>query len=307
MTIQRFETETRRLARDYLSQPPIPIFTQGANLARTAFERIQGGHQHLFQTRDLYLAAGRLSALLAWISGDLGQAAAAAEHARAAWVCADQADHPGLRAWSMSVASKLAFWDGDHPAAAECARAGQRYAATGTALVMLACQEADALKTMGRVREAEAAVEQARAFRGQIDTPDEVGGLFSCGLARQANYEIGVHLSAARPREALAAAVQADGAFASGDQWAYGTWAQVRFGAALAHVMLGSIDGAEENLMPVLAMPVDRRLDTLARRAAEVAHLLKLPKLGRSREARELVSKIDDYRNSRVTVREIAR
>jgi transcriptional regulator with XRE-family HTH domain len=305
MSLQRFETETRRLARDYLSQSPLPIVTQTANLARMAFDLIQGGHQYLSQTRELYVAAGRLSALLSWMSGDLGQPAAAAEHARAAWICADQADHPTLRAWAMSVASKAAFWDCDYMSAAESARAGQQYAATGTALVMLACQEADALKALGRLREAEDAVSRAKAARDRVNLSDEIGGLFSCGPARQANYEIGVHLAAGRPQQAIAAASDADQAYASGDQWAYGTWAQIRFGAALANIMLNNLDAASENLEPVLAMPPDRRLDTLARRANEVVRLLTVPKLERSREALELVDRIGDYCRSRRTVREI--
>jgi len=292
MNLQRFETETRRLARDYLSQAPVPIFSQTATLARSAFDLIQGGHQYLYQTRELYVAAGRLSALLSWMSGDLGQMAAAAEHARATWVCADQADNATLRAWAMSVASKAAYWDGDYLSAVECARNGQQYAATGTALVMLACQEADALKAVGRVREAENAIDRAKAAREQVNAPDDVGGLFSCGRARQANYEIGVHLAAARPKQAISAATEAEDAFASGDLWAYGTWAQIRIGAALAHIMLDNIGGAGQYLEPVLSMPPDRRLDTLDRRAGEVVHVLTRPRIERSREARELVGKV---------------
>ncbi len=307
MNLQRFETETRRLARDYLSQSPLPIFTKTADLARTAFDLLQSGHQHLSQTRELYVAAGRLSALLSWISGDLGQPAAAAEHARAAWICADQADNSTLRAWAMSVASKAAFWDNDYASAAESACAGQRYAAAGTALVMLACQEADALKALGHVREAEDAVSRAKTMRDQIDSSDDLGGLFSCGPARQANYEIGVHLAAGRPQHAITAAGEAEEAYASGDQWAYGTWAQIRFGAALAHIMLNKLDAADEDLEPVFAMPPDRRLDTLAKRAWEVVSLLTVRKLERSREARELVDRINDYCSSRRTVREITR
>src|SRR5262249_38031602 len=83
MNLQRFEIETRRLAREYLLKSPLPVFEQAASLGRTAFDLIKNGHQHLSQTRELYIAAGRLSALLSWMSGDLGQSAAAAEHAPA--------------------------------------------------------------------------------------------------------------------------------------------------------------------------------------------------------------------------------
>ena len=170
---------------------------------------------------------------------------------------------------------------------------------------MLACQEADALKALGKVREAEDAVLRAKAIRDHITASDEVGGLFSCGPARQANYEIGVHLAAGRPGDAVVAANEADDAYLSGDQWAYGTWAQIRIGAALACIMLSDLAEARRNLQPVLPMQPDKRLDTLARRTNEVVQLLKTPKLHGSREARELIEQIDDFRNSRRIVREI--
>lgn len=307
MNIQRLETETRRLSRDYLSQSPLPIFRQTAELTRVAFTLIQEGHQHLFQTRELYVAAGRLSALLSWISGDLGQPAAAAEHARVAWICADQADHPTLRAWAMSVTSKAAFWDDDYVSAVESARAGQSYAAKGTALVMLACQEADALKAMGHIAEADHAVSTAKATRDRIKLSDDVGGLFSCGPARQANYEMVVHLAASRPQEAIRAADLADDAYRTGDQWAYGTWAQIRLSSAKAHIMLDDLDAAGEALSPVWEMPPEKRLDTIARRAGEVVGLLAAPRLKGSRKALELADRIESYCRAGRTVRELTR
>lgn len=302
--LHRFEIETRRLAKAYLSQSPVSVYTQTASLAHAAFDLVQG-HQHLSQTRELYVAAGRLSALLSWISGDLGHPAAAAEHARVAWICADQADDPTLRAWAMCVASKAAFWDGDYRSATQYARNGLRYRATGTVLVILACQAADALKNSGEIAVAEQAIAMAHDLREQVATPDEIGGLFSCGVARQTNYAVGVHLAAARARTALTAASEAECALASADQWAYGTWAQIRFGAALAHIMLDNVDGAAESLGPVLAMPPDQHLDTLTRRASEVVHALAPSRLARSSEVRDLVARIEDYRNYRPTVQEI--
>src|SRR5262249_54135907 len=157
--------------------------------------------------------------------------------------------------WAMVVASKAAFWDGDFAFAAECARNGQQHAATGTALVMLACQEGDAFQQMGLISEADGAVERAKEAREHIVGADDVGGLFSCGSARRANYELAVHLAARRPQDAIAAAEDAREAFASGDQWAYGTWAQVHFGLAQAQIMLNNLDVAGNVLDPVLSMP----------------------------------------------------
>ncbi|GIJ50051.1 hypothetical protein Val02_69370 [Virgisporangium aliadipatigenens] len=304
-TLERLETETRRLAKDYLTRPPIEVFAHTSKLTRTAFDLIQGGHQHLNQTRDLYVAGGWLSALLSWISGDLGQPAAAAEHARAALICADQVGHATLRAWALSVASKAAYWDGDYTTAADHAREGQKSGANGTALVFLACQEADALKETRRTSEAVDALNRARSFRDKVDSTDDVGGLFSCGHARQANYEIGVRLAAKEPTEALKAAKHAEEAYKSGEQWAYGTWAQIQFGVALARIQRDNIDGANEVLEGVFEMSPEHRLDTLVQRSGEVARALREPRREASRDARALVDRIREFQDSRVTIREL--
>lgn len=55
------------------------------------------------QTRDLYLLAGRVSGLLAKASQDLVRPHDAMTQARTMFVCADNADHHGLRAWARGL------------------------------------------------------------------------------------------------------------------------------------------------------------------------------------------------------------
>jgi hypothetical protein len=42
----------------------------------------------------------------------------------------------------------------------------------------------------------------------------------------------------------------ADEAWSEGDSWVYGTWSQIRIGAAIAHAMAGEVDGAAGGVPP---------------------------------------------------------
>ncbi len=54
------------------------------------------------------MLATQACGMLAWMSGDLGFQRAAQNHAWTAWVCAEQADHNGARAWVRATQAKLA-------------------------------------------------------------------------------------------------------------------------------------------------------------------------------------------------------
>jgi hypothetical protein len=71
VTLAQIEAATRRVAHEYLAAAPLPVFMRTMLLGKRVFRLLQG-HQQPGQTRELYLAAGRLYALLAWMSGDLG-------------------------------------------------------------------------------------------------------------------------------------------------------------------------------------------------------------------------------------------
>ncbi len=52
------------------------------------------------------------SGLLARAGVDLNQLHAARMNARAAFLCADRADHPGLRMWRRIEQARAAYWSG---------------------------------------------------------------------------------------------------------------------------------------------------------------------------------------------------
>jgi hypothetical protein len=251
-----------RLARDCLTDPPARSYERVAGLARRVFGLLQRGHQRIGQTRDLYVIAGKVCAVLSWMSSDLGRLATAEAHSRNGWILADEVDHDGLRALLLCTQSKNAFWARRYNEAAAHARRGYECMPPGTASVLLACQEADALQAQGRIDNAREALIRAERARESISRADELGGFFACGIARQANYSIATCLQSGSVKEALLQVERAETAWHGGEQWAYGTWAQVQIGASIAHVMNGEMDGAAAVLQPVLNQPAERHLAT---------------------------------------------
>jgi transcriptional regulator with XRE-family HTH domain len=295
-TVAYLDEATMRLAKECLTDPPSRSYERAGALARRVFGLLQGGHQRIGQTRDLYVIAGKLCAVLSWMSSDLGQLVAAEAHSRNGWTLANEADHDGLRALLLCAQSKNAFWGKHYDDAVRHARRGYEYKPLGTARVLLACQEADALQAQGRIDEAKKALKRATEARENIKPQDEIGGIFACGIARQANYSIGTFLRAGSVKEAVQQVERAEAAWRGGEQWAYGTWAQVQIGAAIAHVMGGEPEAASLVLQPIINQPAERRLATVTTRLRnEVVSLLANSTIGQSRVAALLHEQIRDY------------
>jgi hypothetical protein len=295
-TLDYLDQATRWLAHDCLTTPPIQSHERAAALTERVFRLLQGGRQRIGQTRDLYVIAGKLCAVLSWMSSDLGHLAAAEAHSRNGWILADQADHDGLRALLLCTQSKNAYWGKRYGDAAVHARRGYEYKPPGTARVLLSCQEADALQAMGKVEDAQTALVRAEQAQENISSPGDLGGIFECGTARHANYSIATYLRADAADRALQQVERAETAWRNGEEWAYGTWAQVQIGAAIAYLMNRDLEGAAATLRPVLSQPAERRLATLTTRLhREVTPLLTRPAAARSKAAIMLSDGITEY------------
>jgi tetratricopeptide (TPR) repeat protein len=300
-TLSYLDGATFDLAHECLTVSP----SRTGERADMLIERISGvlrtGNQHLHQTRDLYVIAGKLCAILSWISSDLGQLAAADAHVRNARTLAEQADHNGLRAALLSAQSKNEFLRRRYGDAAALARRGYEFRPTGTIGVLLACQEADALQAVGRIGEAKEALNRSERLQDTMSQDDEFGGIFGCGIARQANYSISTYLKAGSVDQALRYVERAELAWRNGEEWAYGTWAQVQIGAAIAHLLSGEMDAAVAVLQQVLNQPEEQRLATLATRMRrDVAPLLASPATGGSRLAIMLREGIENYEKASI-------
>ncbi|MFF4547237.1 XRE family transcriptional regulator [Streptomyces sp. NPDC001406] len=279
IAIEQVMAETRALADDYLTSDPVLLFNRTRQLRDRTFALLEG-HQYPRQSADLYMSAGYLCGLLAWMSSDLGQLRDADTQGRTAWLCAELAGHNTLRAWVLSTRSKICFWDGRLRDAIAYARRGSACQPTGTVGVLLACQEADAWSRLGAHDEAMTALARAEDARDSVVDVDDIGGLFSCQPARQENYAAAVHLRVGEPAQALHSADNALDLLATQPVRAYGTEAQIHISKAAAHLTTGEAEGALEALAPVLALPPDHRLAPVTQRLHEL-----IPDLGHGRAA----------------------
>lgn len=299
MTIDYLADAARRVAVDYQVRAPLPVLTEAAGHQRRVAELLRG-HQHLRQTRDLYLISGQILALLSWASSDLGQPGSAEAYSRAGGVMAEQADHDDLRALILITRSKTAYWERRLSEAAEHAARGFALAGSNSARVLLACQLGDAYQAMGDVPRAVEAHQSAQRARDEI-TGADVAGIWSCGRARQANYAIAVDVRAGDPVRALEHADEARAAYAAGEPVAYGTWAQICIGAGIAHVLKGDLEGAAAELEELFGLPPERRLVTLSTRLGELDWRLRQPRYRGCRPAAELREQITHYRAHTIT------
>ncbi|GAA2330380.1 hypothetical protein Scani_34010 [Streptomyces caniferus] len=292
LSCEQLAADVRALARAYVAaDPPLRVFTAARRLRDKIFGLLEG-HQHPRQTRELYVLAGYLCGLLAWISSDLDEPHQADTQGRVAWLCAELADHDGLRAWTLSTRSKVALWDGRMREAVTHARRGAAHRPPGTVGVLLACQEADVWARLGAIGEAQEALHHVEEARAAQRDPDDVGGLFSCDDFRRLNYTTGVAMRVGR---AATARDDAAAALALPARRAYGTEAQMRITLASAHVALGHPDGALEALQPVLALAPEQRLAPVAARLREFAGDVARSPMAGSRETSHLQAAVEHW------------
>lgn len=280
-----------QLATRYLHDDPGTVFLQTAR-ARERVVTLLQGRQHPRQTRDLFVIAGRLSALLSWIAGDLSRPWEAWTHGRTALVCAELAEHDGTRALGFAGLSKTAFWQGRYADAADLAEQGRRLRPAGTLDVLLACQEADAHAEQGVVPRTRASPSRLAAARDDAQPADEVGGVLGCTQARQENYVAGVHVRLEDTRRAISAADRALRLLSAAPQPVYGTAAQVRITRGFALAAEQDLDGLIDALEGVFALTPEHRLATIAARLRKVPPLVTMTGGARGRH---LAEQVDDF------------
>jgi hypothetical protein len=307
--LDQLTADVRRLAADYISRPPIAVYRPLAELRHEVFELLDQ-RQRPAVLAPLYGIAGRLCALLAHASGDLGHRYASETHTRTAWLCADLAEDDGLRSFVRWVQSNAAYWAGDHRRAAQVAQAGQRHATTGSSLLRLASQEARAWAAAGDAREVEralataaAAAERQAAGAGSGDGRDDAdeAGVFRFDPGKAAYYASEVRLSLGGEPNARLAVRDAEESlrlFADGpdEQRAPEFVAAAQLDLTGAHLALGALDGAAEQLRAVLRLPVESRTTPIIGRVASVGETLTSARFARSPVTAELVDELAVFR-----------
>jgi hypothetical protein len=300
-TIDQLRDQLGELARASIRDPLNTIVGELIETQDTIFTLLEG-KQRPGETRNLYLLAGIASGLLAKTSHDLGHAHDAMTQARTVYVCAENADHHGLRAFARSMQSLIAYWAGRPQEAARYAQSGAEIAAqtTGSISAWLPALEARAWAQLGDSTEARRAIARAESQRGRIE-PDEldgIGGILTFPLAKQRYYAAGalVYLDGEEAHggaEALAALELYEND--RNTERSYGDEAGARAELAISHVRDGDIDGAYEAIVPVFDLVPERRNNGIIASVMRVHTALRAPKFATSPIARNTRDEIEHF------------
>jgi hypothetical protein len=141
---------------------------------------------------------------------------------------------------------------------------------------------------VGNAAEALAALERAeRAWDTvHLDEVDELGGICTFGRSRQLYYA--ADALTWLPSEAAAAArysAEAVDAYrdTSSPEWAFGDQAGSHADLGIARIAAGELEGAMEAVAPVLALPVDQRMNGIVASVKRVHKALRVSPLSDAR------------------------
>jgi transcriptional regulator with XRE-family HTH domain len=280
LTIEQITDGVHDLALAYPSRPLSELLGHIMSTQDTIFSLLERP-QRPNHGRQLYFLASVACAMLSKASHDLGDPSAALTQSRTAFLCAEQTDHDGLRAWICGLQSLISYWAGRPHDSVRYAQRGTEYAGShaSTVGVWLPANEARAWARLGNVDETTDAIHRAEvaAAHVQPDELDELGGFATFTRARQLYYA--ADALAWLPTQSSAAqhyAAQAVEAYADPDapDWAFGDQAGAAADLSLARLHAGELEGAAEALAPVLALPTDQRINGIIKSLQRVHHEL---------------------------------
>jgi hypothetical protein len=291
--------DVRHVAKAYPQRPLPEILGQLVETQDLVFALLES-RQRPENLRQLYFLGGVTGGLLAKASHDLGNPHAALTQARTAFLCADNADHHGLRAWVRGLQSLVSYWAGNPHDSVRYAQLGAGYAeqANSTTSVWLPVSEARAWAALGNADATRAALQRAENAWSSVqkDDLDEMGGLCTFGRNRQLYYA--ADALAWLPGEVDTAdqySRQAVDAYTdqSHPEWAFGDAAGSQAAMAISRIASGELDGAADAIAPVLGLPAERRINGVVHSARRVHQALR--QSGHGDDARELQEEIEMF------------
>jgi hypothetical protein len=282
-TVEQFRADIDRIVTNYGNRPVHPTFVEVRELRNRAFELLEG-RQPPDQTRDLYLVAGLLCAILGEASNDLGMTPAAKTQMRTAFLCAELAGNNALRCWVRGRQSMVAFWEDQPRIAAELAADGWQYVPEhGTARVHLAAAEARARARLRDQKAAEAALARADLAREEVHGIDEPGGLLAFSLARQDQWAsltrllLGGEPNHTHAENLASRAVELYEAEPP-EKRPLGELCHAQLNLAAAQLGRDNLEGAATNIGRVLTITAQRPSKTVTRRLGQLANALERPR-----------------------------
>lgn len=306
-TMTHLGEEVRRIARAYPSVPLTAILNDLIETQDLTFRLLESARMKPGQARELHLVAALTSGMLAKASHDLGDPDSAMRQARAAYICADQADHHAMRAWVRGLQSLIAYWAGRAGDAVNYASNGATSSqrGTGTVSTWLASLEGRAHALLGDTESVRAAHDSAERAenRTELDELDEIGGIFTFPRPRHLYYAAEADVLSPEPSPSVEAhAEEAVAAYKSAppEQWAFGDEAGAQTNLAMARIAAGNLDGAAEAVRPVLELPPDQHNNGIIISAQRVHRALCQSTLRSAAPAKELRAQIEAFASTPV-------
>lgn len=298
-SLQLIYDEVRDLVRAYPTRPLTEILGHLVSGQETVFSLLERP-QRPAHARRLYFLSAVLGGLLAKASHDLADPHAALAQSRTAWLCAEQADHDGLRAWICGLQSLICYWAGRPHDSIRYAQRGAAYAqrARSTTMVWLPASEARAWAALGNSEQSHEAIQKAeQAWLHVIpDELDELGGLATFSKSRQLYFA--ADSLAWLPERLTMAEQYADQAVESYSDptdrdWAFGDAAGSHAALAITRILRRDLEGAADALTPVFDLPSDQRINGIIHSVNRVHRMLN--DIRSSVVAREIQERIEGY------------
>ncbi len=297
--LEQLHDAAQRAARAYYVTPPLTMLTDLVRLRDTVYEQLDRTHKPR-QQAELYLLAGLACGLLAKVSFDLGHPEVAEEQARAAHTYGSVIDHPSLCAWARAEQVNIMYWTARPRRAASLAATALETAPAGTARVWLHSVHARSLALMGARQEVRAALGTAAdELQRAGDDPllDEIGGELRFDHCRRALDATASFVALGDGEQAeieATAALTLFGEVPEQSRWTAGELS-VRADLAAARALRGDLAGAEDALVPVFALDVERRTEALTRRLTSLGRVLSTTRYRDAVEAGRIGDAIEDF------------
>ncbi|MER5780237.1 hypothetical protein ABT104_00700 [Streptomyces mobaraensis] len=286
---------------------PLPtIWDEIAEAQDDCFRLIESGRARPSQTRELHVLATLLSFHMAKGCHDMGDPNNAMIQARAAGVCAQQTEHPGLVALIFGLKSLITYWSNKGTEALHYARQGTAECPGlhGTVAVWLAGLEARAAALLGDEEATRAALQRAQNLREQVqlDDLDRLGGLLTFPDSKHLYYCVESEVLLGNGDARIAAlAEEAVHRFSDpqAPDWAFGDLAGAQCNLALTRLHGGEVDGAAEAVRPVLDLAPAHRNRGIVVSVDRVGAALLHGPTREATAARDLRSEIEAYSPNR--------
>lgn len=296
LTMEQVVEGVRDLALAYPARPLAELLGHLVSAQETVFGLLERP-QRPSHGRQLYFLAGVVGGMLSKASHDMGDPSSALTQSRTAYLCAEQADHHGLRAWISGLQSMISYWAGRPHESIRYAQRGTEFAlrSGNTSTIWLPVSEARAWGRLGDADQAGEAIQRAEDAWDSVrpDELDELGGLATFNRTRQLYYA--ADALAWLPDEANSAeqyALQAVQAYADprNPDWAFGDQAGSHSDLAIARISRGELEGAADAIEPVLQLPVEQRIGGIIKSAQHVHDaLVRSPLASDSQELQERI------------------